>query len=265
MQVDLDVLLDLQNKDIAVTNAKDRLEALQPSIDALDTELSEAEEALRKASDNAGEAEQRRVELEGRIESYRVMQERRRQRLEWVSGAKEASAIMAELDLARSVLAREEAEWMRSGDRLQEAEQLVGEAQAVVDQVKAAQAPQRDEFAAATAEIEQEIAAATAIRDEAARQVEPLLAEVLNQEKFCEQALLRRRDEAARQVEPRMLDLYQRILRGRAPQALYPLRGGACGHCYTAVPLHRRQQIENGQAVEACEACGVLVYKDRAE
>jgi len=46
---------------------------------------------------------------------------------------------------------------------------------------------------------------------------------------------------------------------------LYPLRGGACGHCYTAVPLHRRQQIENGQAVEACEACGVLVYKDRAE
>lgn len=236
MQVDLDVLLDLQNKDIAVTKAKDRLKALQPSIDALDTELSEAEEALRKASDNAGEAEQRRVELEGRIESYRVMQERRRQRLEWVSGAKEASAIMAELDLARSVLAREEAEWMRSGDRLQEAEQLVGEAQAVVDQVKAAQAPQRDEFAAATAEIEQEIAAATTIRDE-----------------------------AARQVEPRMLDLYHRILRGRAPQALYPLRGGACGHCYTAVPLHRRQQIENGQAVEACEACGVLVYKDRAE
>jgi predicted nucleic acid-binding Zn-ribbon protein len=236
VQVDLDVLLDLQDKDIAVTNAKDRLKALQPSIDALDTELSEAEEALRKASDNAGEAEQRRVELEGRIESYRVMQERRRQRLEWVSGAKEASAIMAELDLARSGLAREEAEWMRSADRLQEAEQLVGEAQAVVDQVKAVQAPQRDELAAATAEIEQEITAATAIRDE-----------------------------AARQVEPRMLDLYQRILRGRAPQALYPLRGGACGHCYTAVPLHRRQQIENGQAVEACEACGVLVYKDRAE
>ena len=69
------------------------------------------------------------------------------------------------------------------------------------------------------------------------------------------------RDEADSGIKPRMLDLYRRILQGRAPQALYPLRSGACGHCYTAVPLHRRQQIENGQAVEACEACGVLVYK----
>ncbi|UCG86139.1 MAG: hypothetical protein JSW71_19890 [Gemmatimonadota bacterium] len=236
MQVDLDVLLDLQEKDIAVRNAEDRLKALQPKIDSLDAALSEAKAARDRARESAQQAEERRAELEGRIESYRVMQERRRQRLEWVSGAKEASAIMAELDLARSVLVKEEAEWIRSADQLQEAEKIVAEAQAVVDQTKEVQASERDELAAATAEIEQEIAAATGVRDA-----------------------------AAQQIEPRMLELYRRILRGRAPQALYPLRGGACGHCYTAVPLHRRQQIENGQAVEACEACGVLVYKDRAE
>lgn len=236
MQVDLDVLLDLQEKDNAVRQAEGRLEALRPQIDSLDAALSEADAAVGKARENAEQAEERRVELEGRIESYRVMQERRRQRLEWVSGAKEASAIMAELDLARSVLAKEEAEWIRSADRVQEAEKLVAEAQAVVEQVKETQAPQRDELAAATAEIEREIEAATVIRDQ-----------------------------AAGQIQPRMLELYRRILKGRAPQALYPLRGGACGHCFTAVPLHRRQQIENGEAVEACEACGVLVYKDRSE
>jgi predicted nucleic acid-binding Zn-ribbon protein len=236
VQVDLDVLLDLQEKDIAVTRAKDRLEALQPRIDSMDAKLSDAEAALHRARENAEQAEGLRAELEGRIESYRIMQERRRQRLEWVSGAKEASAIMAELDLARSVLAKEEAQWIRSADQVQEAEKLVAEAQALVDQTKQEQAPERDELAAATTEIEQEIAAAMAVRDD-----------------------------AAKQVQPQMLELYQRILRGRAPQALYPLRAGACGHCYTAVPLHRRQQIENGQAVEACEACGVLVYKDRAE
>jgi predicted nucleic acid-binding Zn-ribbon protein len=236
VQVDLDVLLDLQEKDNAVRHAEGRLEALRPQIDSLDAALSEADAALSKARENAELAEERRVELEGRIESYRVMQERRRQRLEWVSGAKEASAIMAELDLARSVLAKEEAEWIRSADRVQEAEKLVAEAQAVIEQVKETQAPQRDELAAATAEIEREIEAATVIRDQ-----------------------------AAGQIQPRMLELYRRILKGRAPQALYPLRGGACGHCFTAVPLHRRQQIENGEAVEACEACGVLVYKDRSE
>jgi hypothetical protein len=28
------------------------------------------------------------------------------------------------------------------------------------------------------------------------------------------------------------------------------------------VPLHRRQKIENGDGVETCEACGVLVYAE---
>ena len=232
MQVDLEVLLDLQEKDNAVKEAQGRLNALRPRIEELDATLSQAEAALEAARQNAAEAESRRSELESRIEGYRLMQERRRQKLEWVRGAKEASAIMAELDLARSVLAKEEAEWIRSADQVQEAEELVSEAEGAIQQVKESQAEERSEIATNVEQIEQEIGAATGIRDN-----------------------------AASGVEARMLDLYRRILQGRAPQALYPLTSGACGHCFTAVPLHRRQQIENGQAVEACEACGVLVYK----
>jgi len=232
VQVDLELLLDLQEKDNAVRAAEDQLKALQPRIEELDATVSQAEAALESARKNTEEAESRRSELEGRIESYRLMQERRRQRLEWVKGAKEASAIMVELDLARSVLAKEEAEWIRSADQVQEAEQLISEAEEVIEQVKETQAAERAEIAAKVAEFEKELGIATGIRDE-----------------------------AASGVKQWMLDLYRRILQGRAPQALYPLRSGACGHCYTAVPLHRRQQIENGQAVEACEACGVLVYK----
>ena len=73
------------------------------------------------------------------------------------------------------------------------------------------------------------------------------------------------RTDAAKGIEHKILQYYDRILRGRAPNVLYPLTAGACGNCHTAVPLHRRQQIENGQAVEACEACGVLVYMGPAE
>jgi len=67
-------------------------------------------------------------------------------------------------------------------------------------------------------------------------------------------------DEAAKGVKRPLLQQYERIRRGRAPLALYPLHGEACGHCYTAVPLHRRQDILNSQSVTACEACGVIVY-----
>ncbi len=233
MQVDLDGLLDLQEKDKAVRAAEERLGALEPEIMALDAELAGMREQLELARKAAEEADSRREELEGRIESYRVMQERRREKLEWVRGAKEASTIMAELDLARGVLAKEEAEWLRSADRVQQAEERVAEAETLVQALRDKQVPAREELAAKGAQYKGELEVAGATRDE-----------------------------AAKQIEANLLGLYRRILRGRAPMALYPLRGGACGHCFTAVPLHRRQQIENSKMVEACEVCGVLVYSD---
>src|SRR6266550_3680062 len=98
---DLEALLALQDRDVAVTGCDARLQALEPE--------------LRR--------------LEEKIQSYRTMQEQRRQRLEWVRGAKEASTLMAELDLARTVLAKEEAEFMRSGDAVGEAERKTAEAE----------------------------------------------------------------------------------------------------------------------------------------
>jgi len=53
---------------------------------------------------------------------------------------------------------------------------------------------------------------------------------------------------------------YERIRRGKAPLALYPLHGDACGHCFTAVPTQRRALIQRGASIEGCEACGVLLY-----
>jgi predicted nucleic acid-binding Zn-ribbon protein len=236
VRVDLQVLLALQEKDSAITVIEKKLQALQPVIEDLDADLAELEDKLVAARKAAEEADQRRADLEARIESYRVMQERRRQRLEWVRGAKEASAIMAELDMARGVLAKEEAEWMRSADALQEAEERVVEAEARVGELKEAQKPPREESATQSAAYQVEIEAARA-----------------------ERAV------AAKAVEFKTLQYYDRILSGRAPNVLYPLTSGACGHCHTAVPLHRRQQVVSGPVVEPCEACGVLVYNDASE
>lgn len=236
MRVDLKALLALQEKDSAITAIEKKLRALRPEIEDLDADLAELEDQLAEARSAAVEADKRRADLEARIESYRVMQERRRQRLEWVRGAKEASAIMAELDMARGVLAKEEAEWMRSADELQEAEELVAEAEARVEELKEAQGPRREESAAQSEAFQLEIEAARA-----------------------------ERAEAAKEVDFKTLQYYDRILSGRAPNVLYPLTAGACGHCHTAVPLHRRQQVVSGSVVEPCEACGVLVYNDVGE
>src|SRR6266487_1083159 len=168
---DLEALLALQEKDQAVSAVDEALVALAPEQQTLDDALAAAERALEAARRGVGEAGRRREELEGKIASYRTMQEQRRQRLEWVRGAKEASTLMAELDLARSVLAKEEAEFMRSGDLVTEAELKVIEAERALEEVRAQQAPLREALAGKRHAIAAERERAVAERERAATRV----------------------------------------------------------------------------------------------
>jgi len=228
---ELEALLALQEKDQAVMGADAALAAVEPEVRVLDEALATAEQALAAARREIQAALDRRDELEGKIASYRTMQEQRRQRLEWVRGAKEASTLMAELDLARSVLAKEEAEFMRSGDAVTEAERRAAEAEKALQDVRAAQAPAREGLAGRREEIMSGRERAVADREAAAASVDSAL-----------------------------LTRYERIRRGKAPLALYPLHGDACGRCFTAVPTQRRALIQRGASIESCEACGVLLY-----
>ena len=231
MHADLVKLLDLQAKDAAVAEAERRLGALREETGVLDQALERARAVLEAARRAAVDAARRRDELEARIESYRVLQDRRQQRLEHVRNPKEASTLMAELDLARSVLAKEEAEFMRSGDAVTEAERRAAEAENAVQQLREAQAPQRETIAGKREAI-------LAARERAVSD----------------------RERASAAVGANYLAKYERIRRGKAPLALYALHGDACGHCFTAVPTQRRAIIQRGETIEGCEACGVLLY-----
>ena len=231
MLAELHILLELQEKDRAIQSIKGEIAAFEPELEGLDRDVGAAEQQLEAARRGITEAGTRRTELESKIESFRLAQERRRQRLEWVKGAKEAANLMAEIDLGRSVLAREEAEWIRTADKVQQAETLVAEAEQVLEEVRAAQAARREEIAALQAECRDRLAVADA-----------------------------ERKVVTKKLSPRALSQYERIRRGRAPFALYALHGDACGHCFTAIPMHRRQELQAGQSITLCEACGVLVY-----
>src|SRR6266545_5721541 len=228
---DLEALLALQDKDVAVSSCDARLKALEPEDRRLDEQIAAAERLVDQARAGIQAAHDRRDGLEGKIQSYRTMQEQRRQKLEWVRGAKEASTLMAELDLARSVLAKEEAEFMRSGDAVTEAERGAAEAEQALEELRAQQAPLREQLAGR--------------REQIAGEREHALAA---------------REQAAAEVSPALLARYERIRRGKAPLALYPLHVDACGHCFTAVPTQRRALIQRGLSIEGCEACGVLLY-----
>jgi predicted nucleic acid-binding Zn-ribbon protein len=230
---DLEALLALQERDKAVSTVKKAMDALLPVETALDEELGGATKALEDAERAAAAAETRKTEMEARIAGYKRMQEQRRQQLDYVRGAKEASALMAELDLARSVLVKEETEYLRSGDAIVEAQKRVKDAIKVHEAVVAKQTEARADLAVKRSELEQQLETAAA-----------------------------ERDGATKDVKPALLTKYERIRRGRAPAALYALHNDACGHCHTAVPLQRRVLIQQGQSIEGCEVCGVLLYAE---
>jgi len=228
---ELRTLLELQEKDRSIEGIENEIAAFEPELAELDGVIQAAEERLESARRAIDEAGDRRTQLESKIESFRQAQERRRQRLEWVRGAKEAANLMAEIDLGRTVLAREEAEWIRSAGQVQEAETAVAESEQAVEEIRAAQAARREEIAALQAECRDRLTAAAADRKA-----------------------------FTKNLSERALNQYERIRRGRAPMALYALHGDACGHCFTAIPMHRRQELQAGQSITLCEACGVLVY-----
>lgn len=231
MHPDLEPLLVLQDADVALASCDARVKALEPELRALDEQIAAAERVVAQARAGIQAALDRRDGLEGKIASYRTMQEQRRQRLEWVRGAKEASTLMAELDLARTVLAKEEAEFMRSGDAVGEAERKTAEAENALQNAREAQAAQREGLAGR--------------RQEIAAERERIAIE---------------RAQATKGVNAILLAKYDRIRRGKAPLAVYPLHGSSCGNCFTAVPTQRKALIQRGATIEGCEACGVLLY-----
>jgi predicted nucleic acid-binding Zn-ribbon protein len=230
MHPDLVKLLELQDKDLALLEADQALDAILAELESLDQQQKTAESAVDQARRAVADATRRRAELETKIEHFKKLDERGRQRLEQVRAPKEIQAVMTELDLARSVLAKEEGEWVKLSDGITALELAAGEAEHRLEQLKQDQEATRQAIGERQAEAERQRETALTARDAAANEVN---------------RALRTRYERLRSVRRRVV---------------VALDGAACGACFTTVPLNRRSQIRAGLLIDACESCGVILY-----
>jgi predicted nucleic acid-binding Zn-ribbon protein len=231
MHADLVKLLDLQSKDAMVAEAEGRLRELGKESAVLDQAIQRARDVLDGARRAAAEGARRRDEIEARVESYRTLQDRRVQRLETVRNPKEASTLMAELDLARSVIAKEETDWVRSAESVTALERKAGEEEGKVAALELEQAPERARLSERRRLLEAE-------RD----------------------AAVLARETSAEQIDKPLRNRYDRLRRSRSRDVVVPLIGGTCGACHTSVPLNRRSQIRSGAILDGCEGCGAILY-----
>ena len=231
MHPELTKLLDLQAKDLVLLEIDHRLATVLEEEAALDAVVERAGEGARQARKSAAAAAARRDEYEQRINTLKQQHEKRQQRLEFVRNPKEAAGLMAELDLARGVLVREEGEWVKLADQVKGAELRATQLEAEIAQVKEGQAEARTSLAARRSDIEHERG-------------------------IAKQA----RDASAAEVDKGVRTRYERLRTPKRSHVLVALVGATCGACNTAIPMSRRAAIKAGGVIDACENCGVILY-----
>jgi predicted nucleic acid-binding Zn-ribbon protein len=233
MHPELVKLLDLQAHDLELLDVDTRLLEVTSQVAALDEDLARAREGIATAERAVVAEKKRRDELETKIESHRQHQERRREKLEFMKTPKEVAALMAEIDLARSVLGNEENDWIRASDQLGSFEKRQGEAEEQVSAIEERQSAQRAALDAQRKALEEE-----------------------------RETIKTRRDASAARVTKPVLQRYDKLRNStsRRSVVVVALSGPACGACFTTVPLSRRTVIRTGAAIEGCESCGVILY-----
>ena len=234
MQQEVEALLALQQDDLKIREIELQMRALDPQLAELDKRRDQAAAALTRAETLVQGEEKKQRELQARLAQHKQMQERNLHQLEDVKRMREATAATTQVESTRRLMAEDESELAIIGRR-------IGEMNAAIANAKQALAAVEQEQQETRPEIESKRSALQSQLDEAKTD----------------------RNGRAGAVSRPMLGKYDRI-RGKREQALYPLRGGSCGHCDTAVPLQRRNMMSGTGQIEVCEACGVLLYADGA-
>lgn len=231
MHQDLEALLALQADDDVIDALDGRLRALGPRLAELERRRKAVAEHLASAEASTEADERKHRELEGRLTDHKQRQERNLSHLDSVKRMREATAAMAQVEQARKILIEEESELQGLTRRIADGHKAIAAHREALDAEDLEQAAERDALAAERTAVETELAQARA-----------------------------KRAQAASHVPKAILTKYDRIRGRRGEQAIFALRGPSCGHCDTAIPLQRRNQMMGTGLIEVCEACGVLLY-----
>ncbi|MFL5509731.1 MAG: zinc ribbon domain-containing protein [Gemmatimonadaceae bacterium] len=232
MQQEVESLLALQQDDLKIREIENQIRSLDPQLAEFDRKKENAAAALTRAETAVQAEEKKQRELQSRLSQHKTMQERNLHQLEDVKRLREATAATAQVEATRRLMAEDESEIAILGRRINEMNAAVSASKQAIATLEEEQRAARPEIEAKRAELQSQL-------DEAKRH----------------------REGKAGSIARPMLGKYDRI-RGKRAQALYPLRGGSCGNCDTAVPLQRRNMMTASGQIEICEACGVLLYAE---
>lgn len=202
------------------------LETVTAPIDELEKQVGSLETELRENRTRAGKLEQAAKEKRAKLKEYE-------QRLSRVRTSREEAAVNTEVDLVRKAADADEAEAIDMMERVTRQELRADELREKLDETRQELEPQRDELEKRRKEAEKTLAALTDRRQTRVDGLEPLAREAYTKIKGGRRG-------------------------GRALAALTP--DGACGNCYSMLPLQRQSEVRRNAALVRCEYCGVILH-----
>ncbi len=227
-------LLDLQDLDEQMREARAKVHEFEPELEELEAPIAAAEEqvaAVRKRLDEM-KAEERH--LERSADDKRAQLEKYESHLEQARNARQEAAARAEIDLISKAVEADESDAIQLMDQIRRTELKLDEMEQNLAELRAETEPKRDELLKE--------------RDAAADQLG-----ILKDKR--ENKMIRLNDDAAR--------LYERIRGGTTRVALAKLtQDGACGHCFSMIPIQEQNEIRQREALHRCEACGVILFAE---
>lgn len=224
-------LRELQALDLEISEKRDEAKAYEPRILEVEEPALELEQLVEKTRSRIKEMrmDERRLELS--TKEKRSREEKLKERLTQVRNVREEAAVNAELDMVQRALDAEETEALGLLDQIRRMELDLEEQVDLLEQAKEEVGPRREAL------VEE--------RDALLAEVEEMEAE---------------RAEAAEKVDPEELRVYDAIRGSRGRAALAALtEDGACGNCFSMIPLQLQQEIARGESLYRCEGCGVIL------
>ena len=224
-------LRELQALDLEIARVRDEAQGYEPRILEVEEPAMQMEELVERTRGRIKEmrVDERRLELS--TKEKRTREEKLKDRLNQVRNVREEAAVNAELEMVQRALEAEETEALGLLEQIRRMELDLEEQVDVLEQAREEVGPRRESLV---------------------KERDALLAKV--------DELEASRSTLAAAVDDEELRIYDAIRGDRGRAALAALtEDGACGNCFSMIPLQLQQEIIRGTSLHRCEGCGVIL------
>jgi uncharacterized protein len=225
-------LLELQNVDKELQSLEDAKEQYPSEISSRQREIQRAEQSLKAYTDDLDEAAKKQRQLDHELDDAKSSLKEREARFAEVTNNREYDALQMEIEASRTRIAECETQILEVIGLSETLTQQVDEERSSCDEIRTTQQARINEMQEKLDTLQQEA-----------------------------DKVISRRDEFAMTMDASLVKLYERSRKRRGTRVA-PMRRGACGGCFRALPAQHRSNVRRNDKPYFCEHCGAILVWD---